>query len=832
MLGSPDAAAVDNVLLALQSGNTATIKQAEQQVEAWSTSSDFLKVLMSRAHLAQAPGSRQLAATLLSWRIPRLWSTLPDSERESVQAALLDCFSKCQEPLVLRALGEACNALSQTLASRHNMLWEGLLQLIGALLSGQSAAHRRAALELLAALCESLGARLQQHYANMGQTLVTFIHDADDAVRIAALGLVSTAVSSWFIGDEDLQHWQGAASATLEVAAGVLKRSAGDDSGPQVLTAALRALSRLVPALKAPALATASAELACLVLSTGKAQRNAEQCHTQALQVLRAIARTRSKDVLTEQLLLSTLPVVCRAAKDEAPDLDDLDEVDLSVQTARDCIREFAKADPQRVVPVVVEAAERSAQSKDAMDRASAIHTLAFAFSGGHDATSGWAVPFARAVGDSTIWVRQAAAEGMEMMSEALTESPAKTEGVLMVLVAMSEHLPAETDPGLLRKCATAMSTAFKELATDEIAPVLERIVQAICRVLTSSTQAASHAVQAAVAGGWAAESEAVAVATSAIGAVVALVGSLGEAATTGSDLFAPLAPVAAAALLPLLRARLGDASAAPGIAPGLITPALLAACLDAAGPVTASAWGEASCQAMRDEFATIARQVLPDEKAPSQVRASAHNFFSAVAFASFEEFSPQLAHVVPPAVQALHVGSTGEEKHSNGRRAVRTAQHEELVAAINALGVYAVAVGASFAAYLPTVLPALRKLAHHASPEVRIAVASSLERIGRMLDGLSAVLPAGSPDRAGAAAMALEVAHALCDLINNRQLEGQTALRRALQTKEDLAECAGFISLLGQEAGSALAGAGNGQNSDDIESSVADEEDALEGEH
>merc|ERR1740129_1849091 len=183
---------------------------------------------MLRTRLAPTPGSRQLAATILSWRIPKRWPSLSEQECDEVQAALLDCFSTCTEPPVLRSLGEACNSVCQAIATRHNVLWEGLLRLISSLLSGASTVHRHAALQLLASLADSMGARLHQFYGDIGQKLVEFMRDPDDSVRVAALGLIATVVSSWCLGQEDLQHWQAAAAATLEVAASTLSRPAGE----------------------------------------------------------------------------------------------------------------------------------------------------------------------------------------------------------------------------------------------------------------------------------------------------------------------------------------------------------------------------------------------------------------------------------------------------------------------------------------------------------------------------------------------------------------------------------------------------------------------------
>mmetsp|Transcript_29886 Transcript_29886/g.93421 ORF Transcript_29886/g.93421 Transcript_29886/m.93421 type:complete len:825 (-) Transcript_29886:16-2490(-) len=816
----PEDAEVDHVLALLQSPDNGLRSQAEAQLDAWSQNPAFLTTLMARAHHAPAPGSRQLAATVLSWRLPKLWRNLAEGDGARLQAALLECYSACLEPPVLRALGEACNALCQSVAVHRDRVWEELLQLVARLISGDSKVHQRAALELLASLIDSMGARLHQHYPEIGRTLAVCIRDVDEGVRVAAFGVVGTAASSWCLGTEDLPHWQAAADATLEVAAAVLGGSAGG-GGPKVLAAALRALASLAPALRSGALGGASAELACRILSAGSGIRCAEPCRAQALQVLRALARSGCPGLLPEQALGVAIPVVCRAAKDDAPSVDDLDEVSAAAQGARECLRTFARMDAGRVLPLVLEAARVAAQSPDALDRAASVHVVVFALCGAKEAQPGWAVPLSRALADATVWVRQAACEGAVLLADSLQPSPAATEGFLLLLNALAERLPIEPEPELIRKCAEAVTAIFNELTTDEAAPVLRSVVEALLRTASSTVAAAGATATAADA----TDGEAATTLAAASTALAAVLAALGAAAAVAADHFCSMAPAAAAALLPFLR---GDA--ASQVPAKVLTAAVLAACIDAAGAVVASAWGDPAFQAAREELVGMALRALSSASVPTEVRASAHGFFTRVALASFEQFVPQLPHVVPAAVDALRVTDGAEMTRAGGqRRAVRTGAHEERVAAIEALGAYAAAAGQGFAAYLPNALPAICAQAQHAGSEVRVAVANALERIGRMLAGLAGGLPQGS-DRAAAAAMAQAASHALCGLLSDKKLEGSGALRAALQAKEDLLECPGFAALAGPEAAAALSAAGGTQRAEDVESSSAgDDEDDLE---
>mmetsp|Transcript_11840 Transcript_11840/g.33452 ORF Transcript_11840/g.33452 Transcript_11840/m.33452 type:complete len:835 (-) Transcript_11840:93-2597(-) len=826
----PNAAEVDRVLALLQSPDNSMRSQAEAQLDSWSQSPTFLTTLMACAHHAPAPGSRQLAATVLSWRLPKLWRVIPEGDAATLQAAMLECYSACSEPPVLRALGEACNALCQAIAVQRDKLWGELIQLVARLIACESKVHQRAALELLASLIDSMGARLHQHYPEIGRTLAVCIRDLDAGVRVAAFGVVGIAASSWCLSTEDLSHWQITADAILEVAAAVLSGNA-DSSGPKVLAAALRALSSLAPALRSGALGGASAELACRILDAGTGVRCAEQCKAQALQVLRALARSGCPAVMPESALNAAIPVVCRAAKDDAPSVDDLDEVSASAQGARECLRIFARMDASRVLPLVLDAAREAAQSPDALARAASVHMVIFALCGAREAQPGWAVPLSRALVDGTVWVRQAACEGAVLLADALQPSPSATEGFLLLLNALAERLPTEPEPDLIRKCAEAVGAILQEFSTDEASAVLRSVVESLLRTLNSLAAATSAAAAVATSP----DSEAAAMVSAGSAALAAVLTALGAAASVAADHFAPLAPATAASLLPFLRGRcsgaVGPGSDGSMPAPAsVLTPAVLAASLDAAGAIVASAWEEPAFQPARDELVGVALRSLIDSSAPTEARASAHGFFARVALASFEQFAAHLPQVVPAAVDALRVSDGAEMMRSGGRRqAVRTGAYEERVAAIDALGAYAAAVGQGFAAYLPAVLPAICSQVQHAGPEVRIAVASALERIGRMLGGLASALPEG-PDRTAAAAMAQATSQAVCGLIDNKGLEGSAALRCALQAKEDLVECPCFIALAGPEAATALSAAGGGQRAEDIESSCGDgDEDDLE---
>ncbi|CAE8605278.1 unnamed protein product, partial [Polarella glacialis] len=772
-MGSIEAEA-DQVLELLQSPGNAARSQAEAQLETWCQNPSFLAVLMTRAHRAPSPGSRQLAASVLAWRIPRLWHGLAEGDASGFQSTLLECFCSCQELPVLRSLGESCNALCQAVAARYGAMWEDLLRVLGRLLCGESIVHRRAALELLAALVRSMGGRLHGHYPEIGQTLTACVKDADANVRIAALSVVGVAASSWCNSEQDHKHWHSAADATLEVAAATLSAPATDSSAPNVLAAALRALGHLAPALQSEALGSASVELACRVLgsadSAGLRGHSQEQCHAQALQLLRSLSRRDARLLGGQQAIAVGVAAACRASKDQAPSVDDLDEISASAQSGRDCLRALARASPAQVLPVVLEFVQAASQSADAMDRAAAVHSVAFALSGAREAPPGWAVPLARALADNAVWVRQAACEGTAMLAECLSPSDAVSEGMLLLLRALAELLPREVQPEVLEKAAAAMTAVFKELSTDEAASVLPVAAPALLHSLGATSRAA-----VATAGSGGDPSDLAAAAA----AVASVATALGAAACAAADHFEPMAAEAAAALLIVLQAAMQ-----PSAGKAVLPPAVLAAALDAAGAVVASAWSEAGFFAVRDELANAARVVLLDGRAPSEARASAHNFFAGVALASFEEFAPSLALVVSPAVEALQAADGGEVAKSGGRRrAVRTGTQEERVAATEALGAYAAAVGgARFAPHLSASLPAVCAQARHASAEVRAAAANALGRIGRALGDLAQGLPMGHPDRGAASGLAQAVAQAVCEIIQGKGLDGSAAVRSGLQ--------------------------------------------------
>jgi len=812
-IARPDVADLDRVLLSLQSGDNDTRRQAEAHLEGWSADPTLLNVLMTRAHLAPTLGCRQLAATILSWRLPQLWPSLSADEKSCVQVTLLECFSKCSEPLVLRSLGEACNSLCQTVALRQDVLWEDLLRLVAALLSSDSAVHRRAALELLSLLVDSMGARLHAFYPDIGRTLPARVNDTDAEVRMAALDALGALAASWCQSEEDALLWKGATEAALETATAVLAAPSDGGYGPRLLTSALRALARLVPVLPEH-LGVASAELACRIVGAKGTPHSLENCVVLALQLLHTLAR-RSPKCLGEDVLTTVVPTVCHATCDNAPSVDDLDEVSAPALAARDCLRAVVRASPSFALPLVYEAAHSAAESVDAVHRASAVHMVVFALCGVREGQPSWAVPLTRAVGDNAVWVRQAACEGAALLADALRPSAVTTEGLLLLANTLAKQLTMEPDATLVRKTADAVAAIFHELTTDEAALALHVVVDALLHVLPATAR-----IFATMEPG-----EEVA---SAAAAMVAIATALGAVANTAADHFAPFAAAATTVLLQLLHAGAAEPSCSIGC-PTALTPPAFAACLEAAGGAVASAWSNSSFRTAREELATLAQCALVNDQAASEVRASAHKFFACVALASFEEFSPLLVQVVPPAVSALHAADGSEVGVGVRRRGVRTGAHEERVAAIEALGAYAVAVGHRFAAHMPLVLPAVCSQAQHANAEVRAATARSLGRIGRVLADIVAGLPGDDSDRTAAAGLAQSLTRALCSLISERHTEDAGALRCGLQTKEDLLNCPAFIALVGSEA-AALVAAGGGRRSDEVESSEDGDDDEQVG--
>eukprot|EP00434_Breviolum_minutum_P019286 symbB.v1.2.016998.t1/scaffold1313.1/size125722/2 len=669
---------------------------------------------------------------------------------------------------------------------------------------------------------------------------------------------------------DDLPSWHGAADATLEVAVSALGSS--EREAPEVLVAALRALGRLVVELQSEALRTASLQLVCRVLPGCSSNPNVEACQIQALQLLRALAKS-------EPMLLSTqqgqgaVATTFAAAKDAAPSVDDLDEVSTTAVAARECLRALARANASHVLPVVLEAAQAASASADALDRAAAVHAVAFALCGAREAPGGWAVPLARALNDSAVWVRQAACEGAMLLAEELKPSTPTTQGLELLLDTLMKLLPHEPNLELLEKAAIAASAILQELSTDEAASFLPAAAPAIFQAMAK----VSHAL-AGAANGDAAQVELREQALIGGAALAALAQALTSLASVTTDHFAPWAPEGAksltalagagptwprcdhkdseawrAACLSAVDGRAHDGTAppahqrlmpAPGkikavlqelleqvcrtptcrqarrkmlldmlrltpwehvgsvlkayvclpdvwtgwherglaqplawasheerfagitstctkssnlgaagagaveqednfqqeleayldmmeegagrgtpqntavqgvgftidyltlvVLPGFfrgsdsmglkllstivvesrgapmlaapVRPAVLAACLDAAGAVIASAWADRSFQSEKEELAAAAQSVLLDSHAPSEARASSHNFYARVALAQFEDFAPSLDTVMPPALEALAAPETGEVVKHGRSRAVRTGAHE-----------------------------------------------------------------------------------------------------------------------------------------------------------
>ncbi|CAE7033462.1 unnamed protein product, partial [Symbiodinium natans] len=601
---------------------------------------------------------------------------------------------------------------------------------------------------------------------------------------IGAVGLLEWCNDAEPLRRHDRQNWHGAADATLEVAVAAVSGPASEEA-PKLLSAALRALGALAPALRSEALGTASLELACRVLASSSVPRALEPCQTQALQLLRSLAKSSAELLGGKQGLVAAVAAAFAAAKDAAPAVDDLDEVSSTAQSGRECLRALARRAPDDVLPAILEAAQKAAQSADALDRAAAVHAVAFALSGAQEAPAGWATPLVRSLGDGAVWVRQAACEGAVMLAEELKPSASATEGFLLLLQALSALFPREPQPDLLEKAALAVAALVQELSSDEAAPVLSSVAPALIQALTKVSRGAlTAAASAAAATDVGSRQEATDATTASAAAAAAVARALRALAAATADMFAPFAPEAAQSLVSILRtASVSAGPGAVGSGPSpLLTPAVLAACLDAAGAVIASAWADPSFRAEKEELASTASSVLMDARAPSEAKAAAHSFYAQMALARFEEFAPTLDTVLPFALEAMRAAESGEVVKHGRRRAVRTGSHEERLAATEAVGTYVAAVGARFAPHLPSALPAVCAQAKHADPGVRAETANALAKMGRVLGDLAGGLPEGHADRQAASSLAEAVARGLCDILSEA---GSSPLRCTLQAKE-----------------------------------------------
>mmetsp|Transcript_63062 Transcript_63062/g.150272 ORF Transcript_63062/g.150272 Transcript_63062/m.150272 type:complete len:800 (+) Transcript_63062:119-2518(+) len=794
-----NAADLDVVLGLLQSPDNAVRRQAEAQVEAAALNPAFLRAALECTCLASSPQNRQMAATILTWRLPKAWPSLGDSDRSSLQAALLKCFATCSELPVLRVLAEACNALCQAIAVQHNVLWTELLQLVARLLTEESPIHRRGALELLSALVQSMGARLKDHYSELGPALAARIRDPDATVRVAALSAAGVLAESWCRSESDRRLLEVTAEAALEAVA-------SNASDLHVLQAALRALRHIAPTMHSDNLAIACTEVAVRVLCWGPGAAKKEACEVQAAELLCSLARRSPGFWAREARLLSAVvPALCTASKDFAPSVDDIDEVSPVAEAARECLRMLSRANPVQVVPLVYEAARVTSQSRDAMDRAAAVHAVIFALSGAREAPADWAVPLVRALGDSTVWVRQSAYEGAIRLAAELRQSESTTEGLLLLLTAVAERLASEKELELVQKASGSLVAIWQELTTDESAPSLRKVipvlVASIHRVANEATAASDMPSRDA--------------------AAAALASALGAAAASSLDHFEPFVVQSAQVLWPLAQAAATKGHNGTHI--------VLSSCIEAAGSTISIKWMDPEVKDIRDEFSSMALRILTDEGCPSEVRASAHVFFRQMASAMLEEFSPYTSKVVPPALASLAMSDGGEVVVGRRRRAVRTGGEEERVAAIHALGVYATSVGPTFGMYLPAVIPSVCGQAQHASSAVQAACMCAVARLGKALTSIAIGLTNGHADRLAAQNMVQGMVQALELVARDRDNLGGSALRSAIHAIQDLREHPGFDAFVGPAAIAALMAAVGDKVADDI-CSTDDEEDANVG--
>lgn len=771
---------VDRVLQELQSPDGGVRQRAEAVVAAWSDGPLAIQLLLPRVRLAPTLASRQLAATLLAWRLPIAWGALAPGDRDGLQASLLETFASSDEAPVLRALSEACNSLAQTVALKTDSVWEQLLRWVSTALSGGSLVHRRAALELLAALVDSLGARLHPFYASMGKTLAAGpLQDTDVGVRVAALAASAALAGSWCATETDLNAWFPVAVAVVDAASealqGCVRTGTASADAPEVavLSAALRALRHLTRLLDAAGVACRAVEVAVGCMQAPVI----ESCRSLALQVLRAFAKRQPHIFGGGVVGPIVIAVVGSIRADESGRADG--EASHASQAAKDCLKSLARR-VDGAAEQMFSLAAAAAQSPEPADRAAGLHAVACALAGARELPSDWATPLAAGVGDNVPAVRATACGAAELLAEALkADDPAKARGLQQLLQRFAQQLSQERVPEVIVKLACAMKAAFTELTSDEAIPTLPAVAPALIMALRDARAHESAS---------------------------ALAEALAACAASASDGFGPFAREALTVLLPALRA--GDANSET-----------FCVCLAAAGPVLAATWGEPELQSAREEAAGVALRVLSVAEVGSEARVRAHGFFGCVAFAAFEGFAPHLPAVVPPAVAALQADDPSGQ--AQRRRAVWTGVTSERIAAIEALGRYASACGAGFAPQLPGAWPPLLAQAQHPRVEVRAAAMAALGQVSGVLDQLSSA-QVGAADRAAlegvacglAAALRKELAAAAaCSLESS-----SAAARAALFASQDALARPGFVSLAGGE-GEALAGLCSGLDDEDIES-------------
>eukprot|EP00854_Cymbomonas_tetramitiformis_P022794 gene22794-27532_t len=181
-------AALHEILVA----DNAVRDAAEAWIDSISGDMSFVPELLKRLQPTVDDVTRQITAVVLSGKIGRLWSVIPEEQRVLLKSCSLEALATATTPSVQKAFADLVNVIAQITVPSTG--WSELLPALEAGSQSVQPVHRETSAILLAQLADSLRERLAPVLSALRKMIILGARDSVLSVRLASLkGLCTLA---------------------------------------------------------------------------------------------------------------------------------------------------------------------------------------------------------------------------------------------------------------------------------------------------------------------------------------------------------------------------------------------------------------------------------------------------------------------------------------------------------------------------------------------------------------------------------------------------------------------------------------------------------------
>eukprot|EP00026_Physarum_polycephalum_P001374 Phypoly_transcript_01375.p1 GENE.Phypoly_transcript_01375~~Phypoly_transcript_01375.p1 ORF type:complete len:1095 (+),score=165.56 Phypoly_transcript_01375:41-3286(+) len=210
--------------------NTEIVRAAVTQLNAALT--DPQSTMLFLALLQQSPHThvKQFAAVVMRKRVVGHYYKLPQNERGVLKASLLLMLHSDTkvEVIVRRAVADVVVTLGKAIVPRGD--WNVLLPtILNAASSAVLIEDREIAMYLLAAVIDSLGDQMREHYASLHTLLAACLRDSNPSIRSLALHTTS-ALIPWLVTKDDIALYGSLIPLVVDVVKYFVQNEMDDDA--------------------------------------------------------------------------------------------------------------------------------------------------------------------------------------------------------------------------------------------------------------------------------------------------------------------------------------------------------------------------------------------------------------------------------------------------------------------------------------------------------------------------------------------------------------------------------------------------------------------------